>query len=57
MNHLMAKNQCSFIRGRQDCDNIIIAQEAIHTIRNKRGQKGYVAVKVYMKKTYDRLDW
>lgn len=54
---LVSQEQCSFIANRSSCDNIIIAQEAIHTMRQKGRRKGYVAVKVDMEKAYDRLDW
>ena len=57
MGYLVSENQCSFISGRQGLDNIIIAQEAIHSMRTKKGQKGFVAVKVDMEKAYDRFDW
>lgn len=43
--------------GRSSCDNIIIAQEAIHHMSVKPGRQGYVAFKVDMEKAYDRLDW
>lgn len=57
MSFLVKENQCSFVGGRQSCDNIIIAQEAIHTMRTKRSGSGFVAIKVDMEKAYDRLDW
>ncbi|XP_028761232.1 uncharacterized protein LOC114719845 [Neltuma alba] len=57
MNYLIRPNQCSFIRGRQGIDNIIIAQEAIHTMRTKKQADGFVAIKVDMEKAFDRLDW
>lgn len=57
MQYLIRPEQRSFIAGRQSSDNIIIAQEAIHTMRNKKRANGYVAIKVDMEKAYDRLDW
>lgn len=57
MEFIIGQQQCSFIAGRTSCDNIIIAQEAIHFMRSKLGRKGYVALKVDMEKAYDRLDW
>lgn len=57
MEYLIQPQQCSFIAGRQGCDNVIIAQEAIHTMRSRKRKTGYVAVKVDMEKAYDRLDW
>ncbi|PNX98271.1 RNA-directed DNA polymerase, partial [Trifolium pratense] len=54
---LIGPQQCSFIQGRQSADNIIIAQEVFHTMRIKKGSKGYMAVKVDLEKAYDRLRW
>ena len=54
MSHL-SLNQCSFVPGRHNSDNIIIAQKVIHTTRKKKGQKGYMAIKVDLEKAYDRL--
>lgn len=57
MNDLIRLNQCSFIKGRQSCDNIFIVQEAIHSMRQKKKGNEFVAVIVDMEKTYDKLDW
>ncbi|XP_028778309.1 uncharacterized protein LOC114734823 [Neltuma alba] len=57
MNHLVGPQQGSFISNRSSCDNIIVAQEAIHKMRTKPGKRGYMAIKVDMEKAYDRLDW
>ncbi|XP_061375835.1 uncharacterized protein LOC133317945, partial [Gastrolobium bilobum] len=55
MDKLVMPNQCSFIRGRQGTDNVIIAQELIHSMRKKRGSKGWMAIKVDLEKAYDRI--
>ncbi|XP_061350094.1 uncharacterized protein LOC133295304 [Gastrolobium bilobum] len=57
MDKLVMPNQCSFIRGRQGTDNVIIAQELIHSMRKKRGSKGWMAIKVDLEKAYDRISW
>lgn len=36
-------------------DNIIIAQEVMHSMRTKKGKKRFVAVKIDLEKAYDRL--
>lgn len=54
---LIAPTQCSFIPGRHITDNVVIAQEIIHTMRSKKGNKGYMAIKVDLEKAYDRLNW
>lgn len=54
---LISPTQCSFILGRHRSDNIIISQEIIHSMANKRGKKGFMAIKVDLEKAYDRLNW
>lgn len=54
---LVSENQCSFVPKRQGIDNVVILQEVIHTLRNKRGRKGYIIVKLDLEKAYDRLEW
>lgn len=43
--------------GRRGLDNIIIAQELIHSLDNKKGKGGFMAIKVDFAKAYDHLEW
>lgn len=55
---LVDKAQSAFISGRAIQDNILIAFETIHMMKNKRyGKKGDVALKIDISKAYDRVDW
>lgn len=54
---LVAENQTSFVGGRYITDNIVVAQEIIHSMRVRKGKKGWMAIKIDMKKAYDRLRW
>lgn len=38
MPKLISQNQCSFVPGTQTSDNILIAQEVIHSMRSKKGR-------------------
>lgn len=49
--------QSNFVPGRHITDNILIAQELIHTMHNSKGKKWYMAIKVDLEKAYDRLRW
>ncbi|RYQ97763.1 hypothetical protein Ahy_B08g093845 [Arachis hypogaea] len=57
MPKLIGPSQSSFVPGRQSAYNIIIAQEAIHSMRIKKGAYGYMAIKIDLKKAYDLLNW
>lgn len=54
---VIAPNQCSFVPGRHSSDNIIIAQEVIHSMRNMKKKKGFMAIKIDLEKAYDRINW
>lgn len=49
--------QSSFVPKRQITDNIVVYQETLHTMRKKRGETGYMALKIDLEKAYDRLAW
>ncbi|XP_050216415.1 uncharacterized protein LOC126667478 [Mercurialis annua] len=57
MPRIINPTQVSFIAGRNITDNIIIAQEVIHSMRIKKGKEGWFAIKVDLEKAYDRLNW
>ena len=54
---LISPLQTAFVPGRMGLDNMIIAQEIIHTMTLKKGKTGFMAIKIYLEKTYDRLEW
>lgn len=48
MNFLVKENPYNFVGGRLSCDNIIIAQEVIHTMRTRRTRSRFVTIKMDM---------
>lgn len=38
-------------------DNIIIAQEIVHSMKRKKGSTGWMVMKLDLEKAYDRLRW
>ncbi|XP_074300458.1 uncharacterized protein LOC141631726 [Silene latifolia] len=55
--HLISETQSGFVPGRQITDNIVVFQEAIHSMRKKTGRIGFMAIKIDLEKVYDRLRW
>ncbi|XP_057794267.1 uncharacterized protein LOC131010650 [Salvia miltiorrhiza] len=55
---LIDRAQSAFVEGRLIQDNILIAFEAIHSMKRKtRGKFGSFAFKIDISKAYDRVDW
>ncbi|KAG7555110.1 Reverse transcriptase domain [Arabidopsis suecica] len=57
MPKLIGPAQASFIPGRLSTDNIVIVQEAVHSMRRKKGRKGWMLLKLDLEKAYDRVKW
>jgi len=54
---LISPIQSSFVPGRQITDNVIVMQEALHSMRRKTGAKGWMAIKLDLEKADDRIRW
>ena len=57
MTNLIGPAQASFIPGRVSTDNIVFVQEAVHSMRRKKGVKGWMLLKLDLEKAYDRIRW
>lgn len=54
---LIGPAQANFIPGRLSIDNIVLVQEAVHSMRRKKGRKGWMLLKLDLEKAYDRIRW
>ena len=54
---IIDESQSAFVDGRMIFDNIIVAHETIHAMKNKRsGKTGFLVAKLDMSKAYDRVE-
>ena len=56
MNKLISANQSAFIKGRLISDNILVAHECMHFLKNKRHGGSDLALRLNISKAYDRVE-
>ncbi|XP_074321466.1 uncharacterized protein LOC141658006 [Silene latifolia] len=54
---IVSENQSAFTPGRAISDNVMIAFEVFHYMKNLRSIEGFIALKLDMAKAYDRVEW
>ena len=57
LDKIISPFQTAFVPGRRGTGNTIIVQELVHTISKAKGKEGYLATKIDLEKSYDKLEW
>ncbi|KAK2651125.1 hypothetical protein Ddye_018614 [Dipteronia dyeriana] len=54
---VISETQCAFVPGRIISNNTIVGFECIHIIKRRNRNRGFMAIKLDMVKSYDRVEW
>ena len=57
LDKLVSPYQSAFIPTRSIHDNILLTHEILHKFKNCKGKTAWAALKIDIKKAYDRLEW
>jgi len=57
MSKIISPLQAAFFPGRVILDNTIIVHEILHMMKKRLGKGGLMAIKVDMKRAYDKIEW
>lgn len=56
--NVISENQSTFLPGRLITNNILVANEIIHILRQKmKGKQCFMFMKLYISKAYDGMEW
>jgi exonuclease III len=57
LHKIVSPMQSAFLKGRSIHDNTILAHEVFHSMKQKRGNGGLMALKLDMEKAFDSMEW
>jgi hypothetical protein len=57
LNRLIDPAQVAFVPNRWITENVVAAQEIVHSFGKAKKKRGYVGLKLDFQKAYDKMEW
>ena len=57
LDKLIDPAQTTFVPNRNIAENVLLAQEVVHSFSTTKKKKGFVGLKLDFQKAYDRVEW
>lgn len=56
LSQIVSDSHSTFVLRRQITNNILVVYENFHFLRKKKGKQGFISIKLYMSKAYNRVE-
>jgi hypothetical protein len=57
LDKLISPSQSAFVPGRWIAENQVLVKELMHSFNTRKVKEGFIALKIDLKKAYDRINW
>lgn len=57
LDKIISPNQTAFLKGKWINENVVLAQEVLHTMNKTKSNKGWLGIKIDFSEGFYRVEW